>query len=167
MVPGQRRSPSDRAIAGVVSGAGAVQAGALELLCLPKLPLAPLLPGMATALDLRALSYAVRKAVPLFPPEPALVSLPFNHRTAFLDELCSPGSIDRDVWQLLALLTALAFDTAAHLETDAALAAHHPGLLWQQFPLPQPNGSWYYDRYSYARQLAPVHPATTESGSPA
>jgi hypothetical protein len=32
LIPGEKRFPADRAIAGVVSGAGAVQAGAIEML---------------------------------------------------------------------------------------------------------------------------------------
>jgi hypothetical protein len=75
--------------------------------------------------------------------------------------------VDRPVWQILALVTGLAFDTAAHLDTRQALAAGHPGLTWLRFPAPDADGLWRFPQFSYGRVLADSHPATTPSGSPA
>ena len=47
LIPGEKRFPADRAIAGVVSGAGAVQAGAIEMMNFPPVGFQPALPGLA------------------------------------------------------------------------------------------------------------------------
>jgi hypothetical protein len=68
---------------------------------------------------------------------------------------------------MLSLLTGLAFDTAAHLDTREAVDTHHPGLTWLGFPPSGADGLWRFADYSYGRALAALHPATTASGSPA
>jgi hypothetical protein len=35
------------------------------------------------------------------------------------------------------------------------------------FAKPDPDGLWRFEDYSYGRQLARIHPATTPSGNPA
>ncbi|MFF3563828.1 DUF5987 family protein [Streptomyces sp. NPDC002574] len=167
LVPGERRGPSDRAVAGAAAGPGAVQAGAVALLTAPELPLAPLLPGIATLLDARATGYAVTHLILLPLDRPPFVGLAFDHRTAVTAGLFQPDDPDRPVWQLLSFLVGLAFDTAAHLHTAQALADGHPGLTWIGFPAPGPDGLWRFPDHSYGRALAAPHPATTPSGSPA
>jgi enediyne biosynthesis protein E8 len=167
LVPGERRFPGDLAIAGAVSGPGAVQAGVMDVLTSPRLPLAPLLPEIAALLDARALAYAVTHLILLPPTSPAFVGLSFADRTALVGGLFGPDDLDRPVWQVLSLVVGLAFDTAAHLDTREALAAGHPGLAWLRFPAPDADGLWRFPQFSYGRPLAALHPATTPSGSPA
>lgn len=167
LIPGEHRSTSDRAIAGAVTGPGAVQAGVIQTLTSPELPLAPLLPEIAALLNTRAIAYATLHLILLPPTAPAFVGLPFRHRTALLRTLFDPEEPDRAIWQVLSLLTGLAFDTAAHLDTRHALDTHHPGLTWLDFPSPDADGLWRFPDYSYGKALATLHPATTPSGSPA
>ncbi len=167
LVPGERRSSSDRAVAGAAPGPGAVQAGAIALLASPDLPLNPLLPGIAALLDARATAYAVSRLILLPLDRPPFVGLSFDHRTNLVAGLFQADDLDRAVWQLLAFLVGLAFDTAAHRHTAQALAEGHPGLVWTGFPPPDADGLWRYPSHSYGTALAEPHPATTPSGSPA
>lgn len=167
LIPGQRRGPGDLAVAGAVSGPGAVQAGVVDVLTSPALPLAPLLPEMAALLDARAVAYAATHLILLPPTSPPFVGLSFAHRTDLVGGLFGSGDVDRQIWQVLSLVVGLAFDTAAHLDTRAALAADHPGLTWLRFPAPNADGLWRFPQFSYGRALADLHPATTASGSPA
>lgn len=167
MIPGERRYSGDLAIAGAVSGPGAVQAGVISTLTSPELPLAPLLPEIAALLNARAVAYAATHLILLPLTVPAFVGLSFQHRTALVGGLFGSDDPDRAIWQVLSLLTGLAFDTAAHLDTQQALAAGHPGLTWLGFPSPGPDGLWRFPDYSYGRALAALHPSTTASGSPA
>ncbi|MZE56745.1 twin-arginine translocation signal domain-containing protein, partial [Streptomyces sp. SID5770] len=104
LIPGQRRYEGDWPIAGAVTGPGAVQAGALQVLTSPQLPLAPWLPGVAGLLDARALAWAATHLLLLPPTRPAFVGLPFSHRTALVTDLFDPDDLDRPVWQVMALL---------------------------------------------------------------
>ncbi|MFF3313766.1 DUF5987 family protein [Streptomyces sp. NPDC002952] len=167
LVPGERRFPGDVVIAGAVTGPGAVQAGVLGLLGSPLLPLAPLLPSLASLLDARAVAYATLHLIWLPPDRPPFVGLSFRHRTALVGELFDEGGPDLPVWQVLALLVGLAFDTAAASDTAHAAAEGHPGLAWIGFPPPGPDGLWRFPDFTYGRALAALHPATTPSGSPA
>lgn len=164
---GERRSPSDHAIAGAASGPGAVQAGVITLLTSPDLPLNPLLPGIAALLDARATAYAISRLILLPLDRPPFVGLSFDHRTTLVTGLFRADDLDRPIWQLLAFLVGLAFDTAAHRHTAQALAEGHPGLVWTGFPQPDADGLWRYPSHSYGTALAEPHPATTPSGSPA
>ncbi|MFD9124896.1 DUF5987 family protein [Kitasatospora sp. NPDC059571] len=167
LIPGERRYPGDLAIAGVVTGPGAVQAGLLQVLTSPQLPLGPWLPEIAALLDARALARAATHLILLPPGWPPFVGLPFGHRTDLVRGLFRPDEPDRPIWQTMALLVGLAFDTAAHLDTPAAIAAGHPGLAWLGFPAPDADGLWRFPDHSYGRALAALHPRTTPSGSPA
>ncbi|MGW1726819.1 DUF5987 family protein [Streptomyces sp. NPDC002306] len=167
LIPGERRFTGDLAIAGAVTGPGAVQAGVVSILTSPELPLAPVLPEIAALLNARAIAYAAAHLILLPLTSPAFVGLSFRDRTALVRGLFGPSDLDRPIWQVLSLLTGLAFDTAAHLDTRQALATGHPGLAWLDFPPPDPDGLWRFSAYSYGRALAAPHPATTASGSPA
>jgi hypothetical protein len=61
----------------------------------------------------------------------------------------------------------LAFHTAGHLDTAAAIRAGHPGLAWLGFPAPDPDGIWRFPDFSYRSELAELHPLTTSTGNPA
>ncbi|MCP3802636.1 DUF5987 family protein [Allokutzneria sp. A3M-2-11 16] len=135
---------------------GATRAGAMTVLRLPSLGLALLLPGMAALLDTRAVLSAGRPLAALNPAE----------RAALVDELLRSGGLDREVYVLLALLCASAFDCAAHLNTAQAARSGHPGLRHLRFPMPDADGLWRFPEYSYGRRLAPSHPQTTAAGSP-
>ena len=57
LIPGEKRSSDDRAIAGAAAGPGAVQAGALDLMNFPPVGVAPALPGFAAGLNAHAVQY--------------------------------------------------------------------------------------------------------------
>ncbi|MFJ7948148.1 DUF5987 family protein [Streptomyces sp. NPDC096354] len=167
MVPGEKRYAGDVAIAGATPGPGAVQAGAVELLNLPDLGIGVLLPELALLVNTRALAYAATHGRVLLPTRPPFVALRFTDRTTLAGELLTPGAPDRQLYVLLALFAAAAFDTAAHLHTAAAIRQRHPGLAWIGFPAPGADGLWRFPDYSYGRKLASEHPFTTPGGHPA
>ncbi|WP_323187158.1 MULTISPECIES: DUF5987 family protein [unclassified Streptomyces] len=167
MVPGEKRHSGDLAIAGAAPGPGAVQAGAIELLNLPDLGIGALLPELALLVNTRALAYAAIHGRVLLPTQPPFVALRFTDRTALAGELLTPGAPDRQLYVLLALFAAAAFDTAAHLHTTEAIRQRHPGLAWIGFPAPDADGLWRFPDYSYGRRLASEHPLTTPGGHPA
>lgn len=167
MIPGAKRSPTDRAIAGAAAGPGAVQAGAVALMNFPAVGLAPALPALAAGLNAEATTYAASHGVVLDPTVPPFVALPFQHRTALALHLLELGHPDQLAWYGLAGVAFLAFHTAGHLDTVTAVRTGHPGLAWIDFPQPDPDGLWRYPVFSYRRVLARSHPRTTPSGSPA
>lgn len=167
IVPGQRRSRSDRVVAGAARGPGAVQAGAWRLLNDPDVGLAPGLPGLAAALNAEAVTEAARAGLAPDPTVPPFVALPFGHRTRLAERLLGGTGPDQVVWFALAAIAMLAFHTAAHLDTAEAVRHGHPGLAWLRFPAPDADDLWRYEHYSYRRRLARRHPRTTAGGHPA
>ena len=167
MVPGEKKYGGDMAVAGAAPGPGAVQAGTVELLNLPDLGIGVLLPELALLVNTRALAYAATHGRVLPPTQPPFVALRFTDRTALAGELLTPGAPDRQLYVLLALFAAAAFDTAAHLHTAVAIRQRHPGLVWIGFPAPGADGLWRFPDYSYGRRLASEHPLTTVGGHPA
>jgi len=167
VVPGEKRSPDDRAVAGAAVGGGAVVAGAIELLEMPEGGLAPALGGLADALNGHAQTYAADHGLALDGSVPAFVALPFAHRTAVVQLLTAPGHPEKELWVGVALISNMAFDTAAHMHTVDAMAARHPGLAAMGFAEPDADGLWRFPDFSYGRQLSSLHPDTTPSGSPA
>lgn len=165
VVPGRKRGPGDRAIAGADSAPGAVEAGALTLFAMPQLGIAELMAGFAVDLNAHAVSYAVRNLLLLDPTVPPFVALSFAHRTTLLRQLCAPPGLDQQIWIVLVFLVHLAFNSAGHLHTAAAVGTH-PGLTWIGFPPPDSTGVWAFPAFSYGRRPALPHPATTASGSP-
>ncbi|MGW1617083.1 DUF5987 family protein [Streptomyces sp. NPDC002285] len=167
LIPGERRFAGDVSVAGAVTGPGAVQAGVVDILTSPQLPLEPLLPAIAALLDTRAVAYAAARLIWLPPLQPPFVSLSFSHRTALVEGLFGSDDLDRPVWQVLSLLVGLAFDTAGQYDTGQAVTHKHPGLMWLGLPEPGSDGLWRFSDFSYGRPLAALHPDTTPSGSPA
>lgn len=167
IVPGQKRSPDDRAIAGVSTDGGAVAAGALELLETPAGGLAAVLGDLARALNGHATAYAAEQGLTLDDEVPPFVALPYRHRAALILRLTGRDHPERQLWVNLAVFSNMAFDSAAHMSTVDALAAGHPGLMTLGFAPPGPDNLWRFPDYSYRRPLANLHPATTPSGSPA
>lgn len=165
IVPGEKRSPDDRAIAGVAAGGGAVAAGALEVLEMDATGVTAGLAFLAPMLNTHAQAYAAEHGVELDDSVPAFVSLAYEHRAALVDQLTRPGHPERDGWVLLALFSNMAYDCAPHLNTGAALAAGHPGLTAMGFAKPDTDGLWRFADYSYGRKLAELHPDTNETGS--
>ena len=166
IVPGEKRSVGDHAIAGACAGPGAVQAGVWDLMNDPDVGLAPVLPALVALLDTAATAYAVTHRVRLDVTVPPFVALPFEHRTALALQLLAPSRPDQLLWYALAAMAMLAFHTAAHLDTAAAVRAGHPGLAWIQFPMPDADGLWRFPDFSYRRALASLHAATTSTGNP-
>ncbi|MEO3811053.1 DUF5987 family protein [Sphaerisporangium sp. B11E5] len=167
IVPGEKRSPGDRAVAGASTGGGAVQAGAIELLEWDATGLTEGLDGFSSALDAHALAYAAERGVTLDETVPPFVALDFAQRTELVRLLTTPGHPEKALWVSLALFSNMAFDSAAHMHTVDALAAGHPGLLALGIEKPGPDGLWRFPEFSYGRELADLHPDTTPSGSPA
>ena len=167
MVPGEKRSAGDKAIAGAAVGPGAVQAGAVDMMRFGPVGLAPALPALAAALNAEATRYAAMAGVVPDPTVPPFVGLPFEHRTELALQLLDDGRPDQLAWYGLAGIAMLAFHTAGHLSTADAVRSGHPGLAWLDFPMPDADGLWRYPVFSYRRTLADVHPATTRTGQPA
>jgi enediyne biosynthesis protein E8 len=167
LIPGEKRFPGDRVVAGAAGGAGAVQAGAGLLLHLPEAGMEALLPELATLLNVEATAYAVRHVLLLDSTVPPLVALPFDARTALAGELLDPTHADQKIWILLAFMVFLAFHTAGFEHTADAVRRGHPGLARLRFPAADPDGLYRYPDFSYRRQLAGSHPRTTKGGSPA
>ncbi|MGQ0841302.1 DUF5987 family protein [Actinokineospora sp.] len=167
IVPGEKRSPDDRAIAGVSTGGGAVQSGALELLHHPATGVTAGLEFLVPMLNGHAQAYAEKHALELDDSVPAFVALDYEQRSDIVRTLTAPGHPEKDGWVLLSLFCNMAFDSAAHMSTADALAAGHPGLLAIGFAKPDADGLWRAPKYTYGKQFAQTHPDTTPSGSPA
>lgn len=167
IIPGEKRSPDDRAIAGVSTGGGAVAAGAIELLEHPAGGLAPALESMVVLLNEHTVAYAAERELILDGTVPPFVALSYEHRTALINLLTQPDHPEKEMWVGLALFSNMAFDSAAHLSTPKALAEGHPGLTAMGYAKPGADGLWNFAPYSYGRQLADPHPDTTATGSPA
>jgi hypothetical protein len=167
IVPGEKRWPGDRTIAGAVSGGGAVAAGAVTLLELPAGGFAPALDSLAFALDEHASAYAAERGLSVADDVPPFVALSFADRTALVTELTGPEHPEKQMWVGLAIFSTMAFDSAAHLSTPEAFATGHPGLLTIGYARPGVDRLYRFPAFSYGRQLARTHPATTATGSPA
>jgi hypothetical protein len=165
IIPGEKRWPGDAAVAGVSPGGGAVAAGALELLETPATGVTAGLEPLSETLNVHAASYAAEHELTLDETLPPFVALQYEHRTALVQLLTTPGHPEKDGWVSLALFCNMAFDAAAHVHTADAIETGHPGLLAMQTEPPGADGYWRYPRYSYGRQLAQVHPDTIPSGS--
>jgi enediyne biosynthesis protein E8 len=166
LIPGQKRYDGDYAVAGVVRGPGAVQAGAVDLMWFPQAAIGPALPSLSGLLNARATAYAAANRRILDPTLPPLVALNFADRTALLLELLDPGAEDYLVWWALAAMPFLAYHTAGHLHTADAVRAGHPGLKAIGFPHPDADDLWRFPHYSYRKRLARKHHATTDNGNP-
>lgn len=167
IIPGEKRSPDDRAVAGASTGGGAVAAGAVELLETPAGGMAELLDTLAAALNEHAAGYASEHGIPCDDTVPAFVALDFADRTALVQRLVAPGNPEREMWVGLVMFSVMAWDTGAHMSIGEAFAAGHPGLLTMGFERPDADGLWRFPRFSYGRKLADPHPHTTPTGSPA
>jgi enediyne biosynthesis protein E8 len=165
VVPGEKRSPDDAAIAGVGTGGGAVAAGAIEVLHMDATGVTAGLPFLAPMLNQHAENHAAEHGLELDASLPAFVALPYEHRAALLESLTGPGHPERDGWVLLVLFSNMAYDCAPHLNTAEAIAAGHPGLTAMGFAPPDSDGLWRFTDYSYGRKLAELHPDTNETGS--
>jgi enediyne biosynthesis protein E8 len=167
LIPGEKRAPDDRPVAGAAAGPGGVQAGAVDLMFFPGAGTEAAAAGFAAGLNLRATDYAVRNQIPLDPTVPPFVALDFDQRTELCVELLDGVDPDRPVWEAAAALVFLAFHTAGHLPTAEAVRDGHPGLAWLDFPAPDADDLWRFDDFSYGRPLARPHPQTTRGGHPA
>ncbi len=167
IIPGEKRGPDDRAIAGVSSGGGAVASGAVELLETPAGGINEMLDSLVVALNDHATAYAEERGLTLDEEVPPFVALEFADRTALVMTLTAPEHPEKELWVALVMFSNMAFDTGAHLPTAEAFAAGHPGLLTIGFERPDADGVWRFPDFSYRRKLADLHPDTTPSGSPA
>ena len=166
LIPGAKRWPADRAVAGAAPGAGAVQAGAIDMMNFPPAGISPVLPELVTLANASAQAYSARHGVALDPTVPPLVALNFDQRTAVLLGLLDPSGADYLLWYALAAMAFLAYHTAGYLHTADAMRRHHPGLAAIGFPMPGRDGLWRFPVHSYRRVLADEHPGTSRSGSP-
>ncbi|MBY8853433.1 DUF5987 family protein, partial [Saccharothrix sp. MB29] len=91
ILPGVKRSPDDRAIAGVCDDPGAVEAGALELLNDPATGVAAGLGPLSQALNAHAVAYAGELGLPLDEGVPPFVALDYEDRVALVERLTAPG----------------------------------------------------------------------------
>ena len=180
LIPGEKRplaerhvyDPNDRAIGDKsppVTGAGAVQAGALDMMNYPPVGAAAALPGVAAALNARATTYAGQHAIVLDPTVPPFVSLAFPDRTALLVELLDSTATNADeqlVYFAFAAVVFLAYHTAGFEKTADALRTGHPGLAAIHFPTADADELYRYPDHSYRKTLAAPSPRTSRRGSP-
>ena len=166
-VPGEKRSPDDVTIAGAAPGPGAVAAGAIELLEMPATGVASGLDDIVSALNDHASDYATEHGITLDAAVPPFVALDYEDRSALMRTLTAPDHPEKEFWVLTALFCFMAFDTAAHMNTVRAMEIGHPGLMTMGFAKADPDGLWRFPDFSYGRQLARPHPATTPNGDPA
>lgn len=166
IIPGERRGPDDRAIAGVADGGGAVASGAVVLLASVEGGLGDMLDGLVDGLNDHATRYADKAGLSLDQAVPPFVALDFPHRTTLAAELMAPGHPEQELWVALAMFSVMAWDTGAATHTTEALAAAHPGLTAMGFAKPDADGLWRFPEFSYRRALAPIHPHTTPLGDP-
>jgi hypothetical protein len=157
LIPGEKRSPGDRAIADAAAGPGAVQAGAVALMHFPPSGIAPALPVLAVDLNRRALTYAAAHLIVLDPTVPPLVALDFAARTAVCLEALDAETPDQLAYYALAALVFLAYHTAGHLPTPQAVRDGHPGLAALGLPLPDADDLWRHPVFSYRKRLARGH----------
>ncbi|SDJ97695.1 hypothetical protein SAMN04487820_103246 [Actinopolyspora mzabensis] len=167
ILPGEKRHPADRAVAGAAPGPGAVAAGAVELLETPATGITEGLEALADKLDEHAGRHTVESPANPRGSAANFVDLSFGQRTALVSELLSTGHPEKELWVLLALFSNMAFDSAAHLHTAEAVRAGHPGLTAMGVFPPDEDGLWRFPRHTYGRKLASPHPDTTATGSPA
>lgn len=160
IIPGVKRGPDDRSIAGVVSDGGAVQAGAIELLEGAEGGLAPMLDTLVEGLNAHAQRYATEQGLTLDETAPPFVALSFADRTDLVRSLTAPGHPEKELWTAVAIFSYMAFDSAAHLHTTDAIAGGHVGLRTLGYTPPDPDGLWRFPDHSYGRPLAPLHPDT-------
>jgi hypothetical protein len=165
IVPGAKRGPDDRAIAGVAEGGGAVAAGALELLDWPATGVTEGLDDLADRLEGHARAYADERGLTLDGDVPAFVALGYADRRTLATRLFAVDHPEKEFWVLLALFSNMAYDSAAHRPTAEALAEGHPGLTAMGFARPGPDGRWGFAESSYRRPLARSHPDTDATGS--
>ncbi|MCF6474897.1 regulator [Nonomuraea sp. MG754425] len=166
IVPGPRRGPRDRAVAGVSRTGGAVAAGALDLLRWDATGVSGSLDDYARSLNEHAGGYAAEHGIAVDEDTPAFVALPYDDRAALVRQLTAPGHPEKALWVLLVLFCYMAYDSAAHLHTADAIRAGHPGLTAMGITRPDDDGLWRFPSWSYGRPLADPHPDTTASGSP-
>ena len=166
LIPGQKRFPGDRAIAGVVSGPGAVQAGAIEMMNFPPVDLKATLDGLFVILTVYAVAYALSHGIVLDPTVPPFVALDFASRTALLVEILDGSGPVQPAFYGLASVSFFAYNTAGYLPTVVAIRDGHPGLAAIGFPPPNPDGVWRFPEFSYGRVLARPHPHS-HGGNPA
>lgn len=167
VLPGTKRTPDDVAIAGFSHDEGAVEAGALELLRNPATGVTSGLGEFVELLNDHAEHHAELHELELDEEQPPFVRLPFEERTALVRILTSPGHPEKEFWVMLALFCNMAYDSAAHISTPTAIAAGHPGLKAMGLAEPDSDGLLRFEKYSYGRPMARLHPDTTSSGSPA
>ncbi|TDC42957.1 DUF5987 family protein [Micromonospora sp. KC213] len=167
ILPGEKRDPDDRAVAGVSTGGGAVASGALDVLRTEEGGMGPALDTLADLLNDHATRYAGEHGLTLDPAVPPFVALAYDHRVALVGQLVAADHPEREAWVSVAMFSTIAFDAAAHLHTVDALAAGHPGLTTMGYRGPDADGLWRFPSFSYGRVLARPHPDTTPSGSPA
>ncbi|MFI5621331.1 DUF5987 family protein [Streptomyces sp. NPDC051567] len=167
IVPGEKRWPGDRAVAGVSTGGGAVAAGALELLRWDATGIHDGLEDLANLVNDHTRTYAGEAGLELDGTVPPFVALDYDDRVRLIQRLTTPGHPEKDFWVLLSLFCNMAFDSAAHLHTAQALEAGHPGLTAMGITEPDADGLWRFQDFGYGRKLADLHPDTTSTGSPA
>jgi hypothetical protein len=125
------------------------------------------LPGLVALINTEATGYALTHGKLLDVRVPPFVALDFAGRTAVAGLLLRGSGVVQLVWYAVAAMAMLAFHTAGHLDTAAAVRQGHPGLAWLGFPEPDPDGIWRFPDFSYRQELAALHPSTTSGGHPA
>jgi hypothetical protein len=165
VLPGEKRWPGDRAIAGIAEGGGAVAAGAVSLVEQPEGGMAPMLDDVVKMLNAHTERYIKDHGIEPDDSAAPFVALSSEHRIALVGELCAPDHPEKRLWTGLALFFYMTYDAAAHMSTVDALEQGHPGLAAMDFLKPDADGLWRAPDFSYRRPLAKLHPNTSANGS--
>lgn len=162
IIPGRKRHPGDDAIAGVSETPGAVEAGALTVLCDPATGIEDGVGEMAELLDVVAAAWARDHDRPTVRD---FVDLDYADRRAVVGALTGRDEPQRDLWFLLALFATMAYDSAPHRETADAVADDASGLRAMGYLPATPDGRWAFPDHSYRRPLANLRAGTDARGN--
>ena len=160
VVPGRKRWPTDRAVAGVDDTPGAVEAGAMAVLTHPAAGISDGVAAMADLLN----EHARESAGDPLDCAP-FVSLAYDARVALLQRLCAPETPSRELWFLVMLFAYMAYDSAPHLDTATAVRSGHPGLKAMGFLPPDADGLWRNREHGYGVATAEPRPGTDAQGN--
>ena len=167
IVPGEKRDPADRAVAGACDGPGAVQAGVWTLMNDPDVGIAPILPALTVQLNDAAAQYAAAHRVPLDARRPALrrPAVPSPHQARAAAARSQPR-------RSAALVRARGDGDARVPHRGAARHGRGPacrasGTRVDRVPEAGSRTACGASRTSRTGARSPQAPATTRTGNPA
>lgn len=164
VIPGRKRHPGDLAVAGVDTTPGAVEAGALTVLCDPATGIEDGIGDLADLLDETAVEWAATQE-DIAQEVTRFADLSYPQRRRLVARLTDRQEPYHDMWFLVALFSTMAYDSAPHLETVDAVHSPASGLRAMGFAVPGSDGRWAFPRFGYGRPLATSRADTDARGN--